>query len=346
MLALIFESYRNVVSFFGTEPRTLKRYPTDPPIEMSNESDSLSERSTVLVTGGAGFIGSSIATELAVEREVTVLDSLVGSDTGRVPTNAEFINGDIRDPETVDTVAAGTDCLFHQAALVSVDASVDDPMESHAINATGTLNILKAARTHNSRVVLASSAAIYGHPETTPIPESHRTKPTSPYGLDKLACDHYARLYHDLYDLDTVALRYFNVYGPGQIGGDYAGVISVFLEQALNDDPVTVHGTGEQTRDFVFVDDVVRANLLAAETDHVGEAYNVGTGESISIRELAELIVDITDSDSDIVHTEARTGDIEHSKADISKAESKLGYEPTVSIEEGLERTVEWFRTQ
>ncbi|WP_119821853.1 NAD-dependent epimerase/dehydratase family protein [Halalkaliarchaeum desulfuricum] len=220
---------------------------------------------------------------------------------------------------------------------------METPHESHTINATGTLNVLDAAREHDVRVVVASSAAIYGHPEDTPIDESHPKEPTSPYGLDKLTADHYTRLYHDLYDLDTVALRYFNVYGPGQTGGDYAGVVSVFIEQALAGDDITVHGEGDQTRDFVFVEDVVRANLAAARTDHVGEAYNVGTGESVSIRELAELIQDLTDTDSDIVHTDPREGDIDHSRADISTARAKLDFEPTVSLREGLERTIEWF---
>jgi UDP-glucose 4-epimerase len=143
-----------------------------------------------------------------------------------------------------------------------------------------------------------------------------------------------------------VALRYFNVYGPRQVASDYSGVISIFIDQALSGEDITVHGDGEQTRDFVFIDDVVQANLDAATTDAVGEAYNVGTGESVTIRELAELIQDITDTCSDIVHTDARTGDIEHSKADISKARADLGYEPTVSLREGLKQTIEWYRTQ
>jgi UDP-glucose 4-epimerase len=205
------------------------------------------------------------------------------------------------------------------------------------------VNVLEAARKTDTRVVLASSAAIYGHPESTPIDEAHPLDPTSPYGLDKLTADQYTRLYNDLYGLDTVSLRYFNVYGPGQTGGDYAGVITVFIEQALNDDPITVHGDGDQTRDFVFIEDIVQANLLAAKTEHVGAAYNIGTGESITIRELAELIRDITNSDSEIVHTEPRDGDIEHSKADISKATEQLDFEPTVSLREGLKRTIDWY---
>ncbi|MFC6719910.1 NAD-dependent epimerase/dehydratase family protein [Natrialbaceae archaeon GCM10025810] len=167
--------------------------------------------------------------------------------------------------------------------------------------------------------MLASSAAVYGHPQSIPITEADANEPTSPYGLDKLASDHYARLDHDLYGLETVALRYFNVYGPGQVAGDYSGVISVFIDQALSGEEITIHGDGEQTREFVYVDDVVQANVKAATTDAVGEAYNIGTGESVTIRELAELIQDITDTDADIVHTEARPGDIDHSEADISK---------------------------
>lgn len=162
--------------------------------------------------------------------------------------------------------------------------------------------------------------------------------------MDKLTADHYARLYHEHYGLDTVALRYFNVYGPGQIGGDYAGVISVFIEQALAGEPITVHDDGEQTRNFVFVEDIVDANLQAAETECVGEAYNVGTVESISIRGLAELIQRLTDSNSEIIHTDAREGDIEHSEADISKSRDNFDYEPEISLCEGLEQTIEWWQ--
>nr|WP_306438859.1 NAD-dependent epimerase/dehydratase family protein [Natronococcus pandeyae] len=168
----------------------------------------------------------------------------------------------------------------------------------------------------------------------------------SPYGLDKLAIDHYAQQYHDLYGVDTVALRQFNAYGPGQTAGDYSGVISIFCDQAINDGPITVHGDGGQTRDFVFIDDIVQANLKAATTEQVGEAYNVGTGTSVTINELAETIVDVTDPDSEIIHTEGRSGDIRHSEADIAAIQTDLGYEPTVSLHDGLERTVAWLREQ
>lgn len=301
---------------------------------------------TVLVTGGAGFIGSHLSETLFKDNDVQVFDALTTGSESNVPTEATFLKADLRQEGELTDAVAGTDLLFHEAALVSVGRSVEEPQTSHEINAEATLSLLEAARDENARVVLASSAAIYGHPESIPITEDHPKEPTSPYGLDKLATDHYARLYNDLYDLETVALRYFNVYGPGQVAGDYSGVISVFIDQALSGEDITVHGDGEQTRDFVYIDDVVQANLKAATTDAVGEAYNVGTGESVTIRELAELIQDITDTDSDIVHTDARTGDIEHSEADISKAKAHLEYEPTVSLREGLEQTVGWYRSQ
>ena len=292
----------------------------------------------VLVTGGAGFIGGALVDSLRGDTTVRVLD--IDPDPNP-PSDVEVIEGDIRDPETVAAAIEGVDTVFHEAALVSVADSVAHPMESHTINATGTLQVLEAARNHDARVVVASSAAVYGDPDAVPVAESAGLDPTSPYGLDKLAIDHYTRLYHELYGLDTVALRYFNVYGPGQTGGDYAGVIDAFTEQARSGEPITVHGDGEQTRDFVHIDDVVRANRLAATTDNVGGAYNIGTGESVTIKSLAEKIRASVGSDSEIVHTEAREGDIRHSRADISRARERLGYEPTVDLDTGLDTLVD-----
>lgn len=309
---------------------------------MDMDHTRLSDQS-ILITGGAGFIGSHLTNTLIIDNNVTVYGSLTTGSRTSIPEEATLIEADIRDEQTLTQAAADVDIVFHEAALVSVGQSIETPGESHSTTATGTVNVLEAARKTDTRVVLASSAAIYGHPESTPIDEAHPLDPTSPYGLDKLTADQYTRLYNDLYSLDTVSLRYFNVYGPGQTGGDYVGVITVFIEQALNDDPITVHGDGNQTRDFVFIEDIVQGNLLAAKTEHVGAAYNIGTGESITIRELAELIRDITNSDSEIVHTDPRDGDIEHSKADISEATEQLAFEPTVSLREGLERTIEWY---
>lgn len=302
------------------------------------EADALAGRA-VLVTGGAGFIGSRLARRLTDRCEVRILDDLSSGSPSAVPDGATLLQGDIRDRETVETAAGDVDVIFHQAGLVSVSESVDRPVATNATNATGTLNVLEAARRADARVVLASSAAIYGHPETVPVTEDHPKRPTSPYGLSKLSADCHARLYQELYGVPTVVLRYFNVYGPGATS-DYAGVIETFLQQAEDGGPLTVHGDGAQTRDFVHVDDVVAANLAAAATDCVGRAYNVGTGSAHSIAELGELVEDVTESDLDIVHTAGRSGDIEQSCADISRARRDLGYEPTLGLRTGLELIV------
>ena len=287
----------------------------------------------VLVTGGAGFIGSALVNSLRRETKVRVLDARPGDD---IPDDVEVIAGDVRNPEVVNRAVAGIDVVFHEAALVSVEESIERPVESHSINVTGTLNVLEAARDHDARVVVASSAAIYGDPETVPVAESAPLDPQSPYGVDKLAADKYTRLYNDLYGLETVALRYFNVYGPGQ-SGDYAGVIDVFTERARSGDPLPIHGDGEQTRDFVHVADVVEANRRAATTDAVGQAFNVGTGESVSVQEVATLIRRFTDSESPIVHESPREGDVEHSRADLTRAREILEYEPSIDFATGLE---------
>ena len=303
------------------------------------ESPALRD-ATILVTGGAGFIGSHLADALVDANDVRVLDDLSNGTRSHVPDDATLVEGDIRDESVLRNAMSGVDVVFHEAAMVSVPESIEQPRACQELNAGATLDVLENARQEDARVVLASSVAIYGSPGSLPIEETDPKEPLSPYGVDKLATDHYARLYHDLYDLDTVALRYFNVYGPRQSGGEYSGVINTFLEQANTGHSLTVHGDGKQTRDFVHVDDVVRANLAAATTDEVGRAYNVGTGESVSIRELAELVQDVTDSTRDIVHTESRPGDIQRSRADISRARAELGFEPRIPLRNGLESLV------
>lgn len=292
--------------------------------------------STILITGGAGFIGSHIAEALVPDNDVRILDNFVSGKQAHCPDGVSLIEGDLRDDQAVMNAVAGADVVFHQGAIVSVDKSVDDPATSHAVNVDGTVAVLEAARREDTRVVFASSAAIYGVPESLPVTETAAKQPTSPYGLEKLSGDHYCRLYADLYGLDTVALRYFNVYGPRQSGGDYAGAIVAFTEQARRGGPLRIHGDGSQTRDFVHVTDVVRANLLAATTDATGEAFNIGTGVKTTIREVAETIRDIVAPSAEIWHDEPRVGDIRDSVADIGKARKRLGYEPTVSLSEGL----------
>ncbi|MHB9286496.1 NAD-dependent epimerase/dehydratase family protein [Halobacteriales archaeon Cl-PHB] len=291
---------------------------------------------TVVVTGGAGFIGSHLVEALDGECEVRVLDDLSSGEPENVPDGVELVEGDVRDAETVAAVMRDADVVYHLAGLVSVERSTAVPAESNGVNVGGTMTVLEAARRADARVVAASSAAVYGPPESVPVTETARLRPTNPYGVDKLALDHYTRLYADLYGLPTVALRYFNVYGPGQPPGDYAGVITAFVDRARAGDPLTVHGDGSQTRDFVHVSDVVRANLLAATTDAVGNAYNVGTGTEVSIRELAETVRGVTDADVDVVHTDPRPGDVQRSCADLTRSQRDLDFEPRVALSDGL----------
>lgn len=290
----------------------------------------------ILVTGGGGFIGSHIVDSLAGDNDVRVLDDFSSGVKSNVHSNATIIEGNIGDRAALERAMKGVDIVFHQAALVSVTQSIETPTESYKTNVSGTVGVLDCARQENTRVVLASSAAIYGPPQSIPIHESHPKKPMSPYGLDKSVADQYAKLYHKQYGLETISLRYFNAYGPRQVADAYSGVVSIFLDQARNGKPITIEGDGAQTRDFVHVSDIVQANLLAASANVAGEAYNVGTGNSVSVLELAETIKQVTDSESEIIHTEPRSSDISNSRAEISKIEAELGYEPTVELESGL----------
>jgi UDP-glucose 4-epimerase len=300
----------------------------------------LSDRA-ILITGGAGFVGGHLAERLVADNEVRVIDDLSAGRREHVPDGAELIVGDVRNEDALERAMAGVDVVFHEAAVISVAETVAQPAETHHVNVDGTLRVLEAAREQDARVVVASSAAIYGHPETVPVAEDAPKSPTSPYGIDKLAIDHYARRYHDLYGLETVALRYFNVYGPRQGASDYSGVIDVFFEQVEDGGPITIEGDGSQTRDFVHVDDIVDANLVAATTEHVGEAFNVATETETSILQLAETVREITNTDVEITHTDPREGDIDRSCADVTLASDRLGFESTVALEEGLERLSE-----
>jgi len=297
----------------------------------------------ILITGGAGFIGSHIAEALAPENDVVILDNLSTGSRENVPPDVTLVEADIREYDRLSEVMNGVDLVFHHAAVVSVEQSVEDPLSTQEVNAQATVQLLEYARRESVRVVFASSAAVYGHPESVPISESAPTNPTSPYGLTKLTAERYCRLYAELYDLDTVALRYFNVYGPRQTAGDYSGVISIFMKQARTGGPITVHGDGSQTRDFVHVDDVVRANIAAAVRGESGSVYNVGTGESISISELAELIRELTPTNDeiDISYTSGRTGDIEQSRSNVERLSSELDILPKVELQSGLAELIE-----
>jgi len=311
--------------------------------------------SEILVTGGAGFIGSHIVDRLLDEGfKVRVLDNLSRGDKKNLvhhknKKSFQFLEGDIRNFELVKKTVEGVDAVIHEAALVSVTRSVENPLLSNEINVTGTLNLLKACvDAHVKRFVLASSCAVYGDTETLPNQEGVAPKPISPYAVDKLAAENYAKVFYDVYGLETVSLRYFNVYGPRQKYGPYSDVISNIVNRILEDKSIIIYGDGEQTRDFINVKDVVEANMLAlTKREAVGEVFNISTGEPITINKLTQTIQKIMDKTAlNPVHDEPRSGDIKHSYGDITKARRNLGYEPKVQLENGLTELVKSYSKQ
>ena len=303
---------------------------------------------SVLVTGGAGFIGSHLARALAARGDrVRVLDSLAtGSRDNLDGVEADLVEGDIRDPEAVRQAIQGADEVYHLAAMVSVAETMTDPLTCYGVNLTGSMNVLEAAREVGARaVVLSSSAAVYGGVEGR-VRETSPTRPISPYGASKLAMEEAAALYADTYGLPTVSLRLFNVYGPRQSpSSPYAAVVPLFIRRLLDDEPVNVDGDGGQTRDFVFVEDVVRAMVLSAErAAGVHGPFNIGTGRSVSIHTLAATLQGLVPVDRDTTYGPPRPGDIRHSASDIRRAKAALGYRPKVTLEDGLRATVQWFR--
>lgn len=274
-----------------------------------------------VVTWGAGFIGSHIVEYLVESRcQVTVIDSLrTGFEKNMKDLNALFIKEDIRNKPLVNKIITATDCVFHLAALVSVPESLEKINECVEINTIGTLNILDAARNNdNCKVVLSSSAANYGNNPILPKIESMSPEPTTPYAITKLDGEYYLRMYYEQYNIKTASLRYFNVFGPRQNPKSaYAAAVPIFIDKALKNEPINIYRDGRQTRDFIYVKDVVRANILASEKGN--ETYNVALGHSTPILELAEAIIEITNSKSEIAFFKERSGDIKHSKADTSK---------------------------
>ena len=344
--------------------------------------------SKFLVTGGAGFIGSHIVDALMAEgHEVVVLDNF---STGKIdnlksacpvansvllhggkPENlivnpTQLVEGDVRDAETCLRAAEGCDGIFHEAALVSVPDSINRPRDNHDINITGTLNVLEAARANDvKRVVFASSAAVYGDNPELPKCEDMLPEPKSPYALAKLAGEHYLKVYADCFGLETVALRYFNVFGPRQDPSSmYSGVISIFSERIQKNLPITVYGDGQQTRDFISVADVVQANLLAMQVDsqrsEVGgqmsegesdfngfneaggrfNVFNVAVGRQTSLLKLLSTLENLTGKKTALNFSAARPGDIEHSLAELSKVRNFLNYDPKIDFKDGLQELI------
>ncbi|MFH0956499.1 MAG: NAD-dependent epimerase/dehydratase family protein [Candidatus Aenigmatarchaeota archaeon] len=253
--------------------------------------------------------------------------------------NASVVKGDLRDAGAVSKAVKGVGIVFHEGANVLIPTSVKDPSMDAEVNIRGTLNVLESCRRHDvKRMVFASSSAIYGNPIKLPVAESHAPFPMSPYALSKFCAEGYVRLYHELYGLKTVSLRYFNVYGPGQnADSPYSGVISVFMKNLAEGRLLTVYGDGLQTRDFVNVSDVVCANLLAAESEKsAGMAFNIGTGTSVSVNGLIGVLKSLTKRETEVAYKARREGDVMHSCADIRLARKTLGYEPKVKLEDGL----------
>ena len=306
-----------------------------------------------LITGGAGFIGSHIASRLIGDgHEVRVLDNFsTGARSNLAAHDGDYdlIEGDMQSYERAHNAVQGCEVVFHQAALPSVPRSIQDPLTSNAANVIGTLNILLASRDSGvRRVVFASSSSIYGADLTLPKQEDRAPMPISPYAVAKLASEGYCRSFSEVYGLETVALRYFNVFGPRQDPlSQYAAVIPRFITALLEGEAPVVFGDGEQSRDFTYIDNVIDANLRAAEAEGVsGQTFNIACGERISLNQLLEEIRGIVGSELEATYLDGRQGDVKHSLADISRARDQLGYEPLIDFNEGLLRTVEALRAE
>ncbi len=303
-----------------------------------------------LITGGAGFIGSNIVHELVKRGEkVIVLDNLSTGDMQNIIDildAIEFVDIDVRDLESVRKIVEGVDFVLHQAALPSVARSVDNPIDSNEVNVNGTLNLLVAARDAGvKRLVYAASSSAYGNSPALPKNEDMPSHPLSPYAVSKLLGEHYCRIFHTIYKLETVSLRYFNVFGPRQDPtSPYSAAIPKFINAILKGDSVTIYGDGEQSRDFTYIQNVVNANLLACEApDAAGTVINVACGDQISLNRLISIIEEELEIEAQRVYTQPLPGDVKHSCADISRARELLGYEPAVAFDEGLKMTVQWF---
>lgn len=304
----------------------------------------------VIVTGGAGFIGSHLAEELARQNyHVIILDNLL---TGKLKNidellskhSVDFTQGSITDLLLLQKLFQEAEFVFHLAALTSVPASIEDPLATNEVNITGTLNVLIAARDNDVRkVVFASSCAVYGDAPTLLQKEDTLPNPISPYALTKLAGEYYCHLFRQIYGLSTVCLRYFNVYGPRQdFRSQYAAVVPAFIGRVIQDLPPVISGDGEQSRDFVFIEDVTQGTILAAQNNCEG-TYNLGGGQSTTINQLAQSILKLMPKSLQPIHAEPRPGDLRHSMADISQAQS-FGYKPKWSLEAGLKKVIEEFK--
>ena len=304
----------------------------------------------VLVTGGLGFIGSNLAEHLLQQgHRVKILDNVSTGKRANIKTfrkHVDFVEGDIRNLGLVKREMKGIEVVFHEAALPSVPRSISDPLCTNETNVGGTLNVLMAAREANvGRIVYASSSSVYGNSPLLPKEETMPVDPCSPYALSKYAGERYCQLFHQLYGLESVCLRYFNVFGSRQDpGSQYAAVIPRFIAAVIQGQPITIFGDGRQTRDFTYITNVVEANMLAAvSTGGIGEVFNIACGGRLSINRLAQHLMAILGKKTQINHLDSRSGEVKHSTADISKAIRDLDYRVVHEAREGLRKTAEWF---
>ena len=315
--------------------------------------------SKILVTGGAGFIGSNIVEKLLQMEQVStvrVIDNLSNGfkknlDEFMEHPKFEYVWGDIRDYNTCEQACQGMNLVCHQAALGSVPRSINDPVTSNNVNITGTLNIFTAAKnTGLNRVVYAASSSTYGDSKTLPKVEENIGNPLSPYAVTKLVNELYAQVYADLYEINFIGLRYFNVFGPKQDpNGAYAAVIPLFMKAILNNTPPTINGDGLQSRDFTYIDNAVQANIKALFTDNeeaLNQVYNVAVGDRVTLLDLYNNLAKIAQTDLKPNFGPPRPGDVRHSQADISKAKRLLNYDPKIKVEKGLELAYEWYKDQ
>jgi len=298
----------------------------------------------VLVTGGAGFVGSHIVDRLSPENEVTVLDNLYTGSLSNLEKSRDrinFIKGDILDKDLVKDIVSGVEYIFHLAANVGNIRSINDPYYDMEVNIKGMLNLLDACRSSKiSRLVYSSSGAIFGEAKYLPIDEDHPLQPESPYAVSKLTAEKYAFAFYKVFGVPTSSVRYFNIYGPRQDTSEYANAVSIFLGKFAKGEPITIFGDGEQTRDFVFVQDVVTANILAAATPAAaGEIFNIATGVSTSINQIVDLIKQVSGREVKATYADPRAGEVRDSLATIEKATKILGFRPATELKEGLQLT-------
>ena len=313
----------------------------------------------ILVTGGAGFIGSNLASYLLNDNRVSGVRVLDNLSTGYKKniisligcSGFEFLEGDIRDYTTCLKACENIDLITHQAALGSVPRSINDPLTTNEVNITGTLNVFSAAKEKNiKRIIYAASSSTYGDHPGLPKKEDNIGKPLSPYAVTKYVNELYAKVFADLYKMEFIGLRYFNIFGPNQSpNGPYAAVIPLFAEALLNNKPPIINGDGKHSRDFTYVDNAVQANLLSLFTDNsdaVNQVYNIACGHQTSLAQLFDILKKEAGSSIDPVYGPERKGDVKHSVADISKAQNMLGYDVKISVEEGLKKTFQWYKAQ